>query len=296
MALAAPLKPLVAIPALVGLAYVLRRFFRPTWDALDLEAREAWARATPGEQQRRAACAFAAAAFGLAFMRFFGRSEDFKEFFGDWAAARPALRYDLFSALYGQAWWAVFRVLGYVAVPALVWKLAFRRERVRDVGGLRLGGGGGLGGHRNGRLYLIALALVLPCVAVASGQRDFADKYPIYKLAGRSWLDLAAWEGMYALQFLALEFFFRGWWVNALRPVIGSAAIFSTMVPYCMIHYSKPYLEAMGAIATTVALGSLAVRSGNVFLGFGVHVTVALAMDFAAILRKGELPQALVPW
>jgi membrane protease YdiL (CAAX protease family) len=296
MALTMLIKALVAIPALVGLAYVLRRFFRPTWNALDLEAREAWARVAPGEQQRRAALTFAAAAFGLALMRFYGRSEDFRNLFGDWAAARPALRYDLFSELYGQTWWAVFRLIGYMAVPAIVWKLAFPRERVRDVGGLRLGGAGGLGSHRNGLLYLIALALVLPCVAVASGQPDFAAKYPLYKPAGRSWLDLAAWEGMYALQFLALEFFFRGWWVNALRPVIGSAAIFSTMVPYCMIHYSKPWLEAMGAIATTVALGSLAVRSGNVFLGFGVHVTVALAMDFAALLRQGGLPRVLVPW
>lgn len=294
MALPAIVRALAPIPPLIGLAYVLRRFFRPTWNALDQEARDTWALAPPGEQQRRAALTFAAAALGLAIMRFFGRNEDFARFFGDWATAQPGLRYDLFADLYGQAWWAVFRVIGYMGVPALFWVLCFRGERVHQVGGLRLGGG--LGNHRNGWLYLISLAVVLPCVVVVSGQPDFSAKYPLYKLAGRSWLDFIAWEGMYALQFLALEFFFRGWWVNALRPVIGSAAIFSTMVPYCMIHYSKPYLEATGAIATTVALGSLAVRSGNIFLGFGVHVTVALSMDLAALLRQGGLPHNSVPW
>ncbi len=289
------LKALAPLPFLAALAYALRRFFRPTWDTLDREARDTWTRADPGAQQRRAAIALATAAFSLAFMRFFGRSEDFERYWGHWAAGQRWLRFDLFVTLYGQAWWFVFRLLGYMVVPALVWKLAFPRERVRDVGGLRLRGGG-LGEHKNGWLYLVSLALVLPCVVVFSGQPDFATKYPLYKLAGRSWFDFVAWETMYALQFLALEFFFRGWWVGALRPVLGSAAIFTTMVPYCMIHFSKPYLEALGAIATTVALGSLAVRSGNVFLGVGVHVTVALSMDIAAILRQGGLPPALKPW
>ncbi|HEU4536357.1 MAG TPA: CPBP family glutamic-type intramembrane protease [Polyangiaceae bacterium] len=226
-------------------------------------------------------------------MRFFGRNEDFARFWGLEVLHYPGLRYDLFSELYGQAWWFAFRLLGYIALPALAWWLAFREGPASL--GLRLRGGG-LGEHKNGRLYLVSLALVLPCVAVVSGQPDFAAKYPLYKLAGRSWFDFFVWEVMYALQFLALEFFFRGWWVNALRPVIGSAAIFSTMVPYCMIHYSKPYLEATGAIATTVALGSLAVRSGNVYLGVVVHVSVALGMDLAALLRQGRLPSTLVPW
>ena len=289
------LKALAPLPPLVALGFVLRRFFKPTWDALDGEARAAWARSEGSDQQRRAALAFAVAAVALAVMRFFGRNEDFSRYWGAWAALRPALRHDLFAELYGQAWWFAFRVLGYVIIPAVAWKLAFRGDRLRDMG-LRLDGSTAFGRPNGGRLYLVALALVLPCVAVASGQPDFAAKYPLYKLAGRSWFDFVAWEAMYVLQFLALEWFFRGWWVGALRPVLGSAAIFSTMVPYCMIHYSKPYLEAVGAIATTVALGSLAVRSGHVFLGFGVHVTVALGMDLAALLRHGGLPRTPVPW
>jgi hypothetical protein len=287
------LKALVPLPLLAGLAYVLRRFFRTTWNALDAEAREVWSRAAPGEQQRRAALAFAVGAFSLAIMRFFGRNEDFARYWGAAIVRHPGMRYGLFSELYGQAWWLCFRLLGYMLIPALAWKLAFHEGP--GALGLRLRGGG-LGEHKNGRLYLISIAVVLPCVFVVSGQPDFAAKYPLYKLASRSWFDFVAWEAMYSLQFLALEFFFRGWWVNALRPVLGSAAIFSTMVPYCMIHYNKPYLEAMGAIATTVALGSLAVRSGNVFLGVGVHVSVALSMDVASLVRQGGLPRDLVPW
>jgi hypothetical protein len=289
------LRAVAPLPPLVALGYVLRRFFRPTWDALDREAREAWARADVSRQQARAGAAFAIAAASLAVMRFFGRQEDFARNFAAPIAFAPGLRYDLFADLYGQAWWFLFRVLGYVVLPVAAWKLAFPGDRLLDMG-LRPGGANAVEPTKSGRLYLLALAVVLPCVAVVSGQPDFAAKYPIYKLAGRSWFDFVAWEAMYALQFLALEWFFRGWWVGALRPVLGSAAIFSTMVPYCMIHFAKPYFEAVGAIATTVALGSLAVRSGHVYLGFGVHVTVALAMDVAALARAGGLPRTPVPW
>ena len=62
---------------------------------------------------------------------------------------------------------------------------------------------------------------------------------------------------MYFAQFFALEMFFRGFWLGVLRKSFGSGAIFAMAVPYCMIHYGKPYLEAIGAIVAGIALGSL---------------------------------------
>ena len=55
----------------------------------------------------------------------------------------------------------------------------------------------------------------------------------------------------------ALELFFRGLWLGALRRSLGSGAIFAMCVPYCMIHFGKPYLEANGAIIAGIVLGSL---------------------------------------
>ena len=66
-------------------------------------------------------------------------------------------------------------------------------------------------------------------------------------------------------------------------------------VPYCMIHYGKPYLEACGAIVAGIALGSLAMRTKSIYSGFLVHVTVALSMDLLAIAGGGGLPHAFLP-
>jgi len=104
-----------------------------------------------------------------------------------------------------------------------------------------------------------------------------------------------AWELMYWMQFLSLEMFFRGWMLGAMRKSIGAAAIFVMAVPYCMIHYGKPYLEANGAIVAGIVLGSLAMHTRSIYAGFLVHVTVAFLMDFLALWKRGALPTELWP-
>jgi hypothetical protein len=75
----------------------------------------------------------------------------------------------------------------------------------------------------------------------------------------------------------------------------GAGAIWSMVVPYCMIHYGKPYLEACGAMVAGVVLGSLAMRTRSIYAGFLVHGTVAILMDVLALYRRHALPAALMP-
>jgi membrane protease YdiL (CAAX protease family) len=100
--------------------------------------------------------------------------------------------------------------------------------------------------------------------------------------------------GIYRL-FFALEVFFRGFMLSPLRRSLGSGAIFAMCVPYVMIHYGKPYLEAGGALIAGVALGSLAMRTRSVYAGFMVHATVALLMDGLAITAGGGFPTRMWP-
>jgi membrane protease YdiL (CAAX protease family) len=100
---------------------------------------------------------------------------------------------------------------------------------------------------------------------------------------------------MYFLQFFALEMFFRGWMLGALRRNFGAGAVFAMAVPYCMIHYGKPYLEANGAIVAGVVLGSLAMRTRSIYAGFLVHITVAFSMDFLSLWRRAALPHVWWP-
>ena len=191
--------------------------------------------------------------------------------------------------LYGYGWWVLARVVGYVVIPFPVWKLLFPRDSLLDMG-LRT-----RDFIRHAWVYGLCLAVVLPLLLLVSRQPDFASYYPFYKNCSRSWLDFGIWECMYCLQFLALEMFFRGWMVGALRKTMGAGAIFAMAVPYCMIHYGKPYLEAHGAIVAGIVLGSLAMRTKSIYSGFLVHITVAIGMDLLALVKGDGLPTDWLP-
>ncbi len=100
---------------------------------------------------------------------------------------------------------------------------------------------------------------------------------------------------MYLAGFFSLEIFFRGWWLVALSKSLGSAAIFTMVVPYCMIHFGKPYLETIGAIIGPVALGSLSMKTKSVYQGTLLHITLALSMDLFALWEKNAFPTTFWP-
>jgi hypothetical protein len=84
--------------------------------------------------------------------------------------------------------------------------------------------------------------------------------------------------------------FFRGFWLGALRRSFGSGAIFAMAVPYCMIHFQKPFLEVVGAIVAGIALGSLSMKTRSIYQGFLVHITVAGLMDWLALRNRKATP------
>jgi membrane protease YdiL (CAAX protease family) len=139
-------------------------------------------------------------------------------------------------------------------------------------------------------LYIILYAAVLPVIWLVSLSPDFYNFYPMYPQAGRSWFDLLAWEGLYAGQFVALEFFFRGFLVGGLSRYIGIFAVPVSVMPYMMIHFTKPWPEALASIVAGFVLGSLAWKTKSIWGGVCVHCAVAIAMDLLALGHKSQLP------
>ena len=111
----------------------------------------------------------------------------------------------------------------------------------------------------------------------------------------RSWYDFWTWEALYAAQFFSLEFFFRGFWLRAGKQGMGSHAIYAMVVPYCMIHFGKPFLETLAAILAGLFLGTLALRTRSIWSGFLIHVGVAISMDLAALAQTTGLPDRWWP-
>lgn len=194
-----------------------------------------------------------------------------------------------FDELTRYAWWSGWHVITYVLLPAIVLRFFFN-HRLIDYG-WRWGET-----HKHWRGYLLLLSPILVMVVLVSFRDDFVNHYPFYDLAGRSWLDFFAWEFLYLLQFACLEFFFRGYMVQTLRPHYGAAAIWIMVVPYLMIHFPKPWLEATGAIFFGLFLGMLALRSRSIWGGFFVHAGVAVSMDVASLIQREQIPQQWLPW
>jgi membrane protease YdiL (CAAX protease family) len=296
------LKALFPVAAYLFLAPFLWFFFGRTWRELDLAAHEHQKKTlAAGTFNYRPAVLFVITALVLTLQEYYGGRDFYEEHLKPTLRAievdqiiHPGgfgLRIDThkYNELYSYGWWAFNRVFGYTVIPLVAWKLIFRKDSILDMG-LRV-----RGFLSHAWIYGLCLAVVLPAVFVVSRAPDFANYYPFYKHASRSWFDLACWEAMYFAQFFALEMFFRGFWLGALRRSFGSGAIFAMAVPYCMIHFGKPFLEANGAIVAGIALGSLSMKTKSIYQGFCVHITVAALMDWLALSHRHALPSVFWP-
>jgi membrane protease YdiL (CAAX protease family) len=287
-------RPLIPIPLLLLILPALWWFFRDTWRELDADANR-WRLETAerGEIDLRPLVALAMCAVILTLQEYYGGRNYFDQAIRPWLGrleiAHPkSFRVTKYDELWSFAWWAGTRVGGYV-LPFAVWKLFFPRDSLLDMG-LRA-----RGFFQHAWIYGAFLLVVLPVMLFVSREPDFGSYYPFYKGCSRSWWDFLLWEGMYFAQFFTLEMFFRGFWLGALRRSFGSGAIFAMAVPYCMIHFGKPFLEANGAIVAGIALGSLSMKTKSIYQGFFVHITVAGLMDWLALSHRHALPTVFWP-
>ena len=251
---------------------LLRRLTLDQWRAIDEEV--AAERAATGKPAApgfdwRTLVVLVTVCVSLTLQEYVGDRDFFRVHF-------PELSYGTYGDLMRHAWWAGWRFTGYVVLPVIV-IVCMPGERLRDYFL-------SLKGFRSKlKIYLFLFALIFPIVLMAP--RLFAGfylTYPFYKWANRSPLDFWVWEALYALQFVSLEFFFRGFMLKTLRQRFGSGAIFVMVVPYCMIHYGKPMPETFGAIVAGLVLGTLAMRTRSIWGGVILHIAVALTMDLMA--------------
>lgn len=278
----------------------LWRFFPLTWKELDREAECA------REKQRemgdrgydwRTLVVFCSGAVFLSLMEYYGHSATLREIIdhfdpvgriGPPETFWAELRDSPFRRLLEFIWWSGWRVLGFFLLPALVVKLILRDKIGKH--GLET-----RGFLKHAWIYLIAFFIVFNLVIAVSYDEHFQTYYPFYRDASRSWYDFWAWEAIYAAQFFSLEFFFRGFWLKAGKRGMGSHVIYAMVVPYCMIHFGKPFVETLAAVVAGVFLGTLALRTRSIWSGFLIHVGVAISMDVAALMQTRGLPDRWWP-
>ncbi|HEX4608924.1 MAG TPA: CPBP family intramembrane glutamic endopeptidase [Urbifossiella sp.] len=203
------------------------------------------------------------------------------EAFAGWTAALNRWSNDQSSRL---LWFALTAFVTYAVVPGLVVTVAFR-ERLTDYGaGVR-------GAAADWPVYLAFAAVMIPLVYLCSSFPRFQDVYPFYRVTSEADVGsgLVRWELVYALQFIGLEFFFRGFLVHGTKHRFGAYAVFLMVIPYCMIHFHKPIAECIGSILAGVGLGVVSLVTRSVWPGAALHILVAWGMDLSVLARRGLL-------
>lgn len=200
------------------------------------------------------------------------------------AAARNVLTAISDTRLTALLYWAGTALMFFGVAPLLAVPLVLRRP-LSEFGIVAAGA------FKDGGIYALLVAAVAPLVLAFSFTPSFQATYPFYAppSGGALSAGFLLWEFAYFLQFVGIEFFFRGFLLNGLKTRLGYYAVFAAVIPYCMIHFGKPLPETLGSIIAGVALGHMSLRSRSILPGILVHYSVALMMDLAALWQRGLL-------
>lgn len=207
-------------------------------------------------------------------LRFFG-AQQWADDFDGWRLKSE--NYEIARLTY----WAGSRVVTFIFVPMLVIKFVLR-EPIRDYGTRIRGIGSSLW------VYGLMFAFMVPTVLIFSQTKSFQSKYPFYDLLPNETLGIRfwSWELLYCLQFVALEFFFRGFMVHGTKHRMGVYCILVMTFPYVMIHFGKPMPETFSAIGAGIILGFMSLKTCSIWMGAALHIAVAMSMDMLSLWHR----------
>jgi membrane protease YdiL (CAAX protease family) len=182
------------------------------------------------------------------------------------------------NSLYRLVWWIFTIMVFYFIVPILIIKCLWR-ENLTDYG-MKL-----KGAFKEYRLYIYMMLIMIPLVLYFSTTQSFLERYPFYRPKHNEPLfpKFIEWEILYFIQFFAVEFFFRGFMVHGTKKRFGYYSVFIMIIPYCMVHFGKPFPEILSAIAAGIILGTLSLKSRSIMLGVALHYSVAFTMDMLSL-------------
>ena len=218
------------------------------------------------------------AAVLLTVYRYYGRRQFFRGLLSEHLVEFP------FRSLIPFFGWYLFASIPLLIIPICLIRWVFR-EPLRDYGVQ-------VGNARWG-LSFVALAYVLmvPILLIVAQWPSFQGKYPLFQRyyqigtlsLGTRCLVLIAYELAYGCYFVSWEFFFRGFMLYGLESRFGIYSIFIQTIPFAIMHYGKPFPEAMGAVFTGILLGLVGLHTRSFWYAFLVHWLVALSMDMLAL-------------
>jgi hypothetical protein len=145
------------------------------------------------------------------------------------------------------------------------------------------------------KIYFIMLGIMLIPVLSFAFTDHFLASYPRASGRGFQYFDVhnasdriyfLFYEFIYGLDFVSIEYFFRGFLVIAFIRLIGPGAILPMAVFYVSIHYNKPAVETMSSFFGGSLLGILSYYTRSILGGIMVHVGIAWLMEIGGFVAK----------
>jgi hypothetical protein len=94
------------------------------------------------------------------------------------------------------------------------------------------------------------------------------------------------YEIPYALDFINIELFFRGFLIVAFTRFLGPHAVLPMVVAYCALHFGKPMTEAISSIFGGYILGIISFHSRTIWGGAIIHAGTAWCMEIVGFLWR----------
>jgi ABC-type tungstate transport system substrate-binding protein len=170
-----------------------------------------------------------------------------------------------------------------MVMPLLLYYLIFQRHSGHYYG-LRPG-------KASLKPYFIMLLIMQPLLLAAALLPSFQAQYPMYQTTPVAlhwpvpqWVTVVLYELTYALNFVAVEFFYRGFLVLGMASCLGRNAVVCMAVLYCFLHFGKPLPEAISSIFGGFILGVIALETRSIWGGIIVHVGIAWSMELLGLI------------
>lgn len=224
---------------------------------------------------------FIVIAISLTLVKYFGTASNIWKEETINLGIRSLLYHETYGELNRKIYWVTAIILFQLLLPLLFAKIYLKQNPTDLAMSFRVK-------KRDWKLYFILCSIMLPLIFLASLTEAFQNKYPFVQPdIGKLFPIFFIWQLFYFFQFIAVEFFFRGFIIHSLKPRLGIYAVFVSLIPYCMIHFGKPFGETLGAIVAGLVLGVISYRENSIALGVILHYTIAICMDLASLFQKG---------
>ncbi|MGD8978467.1 MAG: CPBP family intramembrane metalloprotease [candidate division WOR-3 bacterium] len=134
------------------------------------------------------------------------------------------------------------------------------------------------------RDVLVFYAIFLVILIIAFKFTNLKNVYPLYRRSSQGLHYFLFYQLIQMWYLLGWEFFFRGFMLFGLERKFGRMAVLVQAIPFAIVHFKKPQLEAYGAIFGGIFLGLIGLRARSFLPCFLLHYMIILTADVLGII------------